>query len=94
VDKLERLGHILIEALSKARELGKISLDKRANQRRTILMKLPQKHSENVKRLSDAAKHDGFLDKASVNAALDRMIAAAEEIDKELEELLAQAKKR
>ena len=94
MDKLERLGHILIAALLKARELGKIPLDKHAKERRTIVMKLLQKHSENVKRLSDAAKHDGFLDKATVNAALDRMIAAAEEIDKELEELLAQAKKR
>ena len=57
-------------------------------------MKLLQKHSENVRKLADAAKHSGFLDEAKVNAALDRMIHAAEEIDKELEQLLAEAKKR
>ena len=94
MDKLERLGHILIVALLKARELGELPLDQDAKERRKILVKLLQKHSDNVKKLSDAAKHNGFLDNATVNAALDRMIAAAEEIDKELEELLAQAKKR
>lgn len=57
-------------------------------------MKLLQKHSEKVRKLADAAKHNGFLDEATVNAALDRMIHAAEGIDKELEALLAQAKKR
>jgi hypothetical protein len=56
-------------------------------------VKLLQKQSGNLKSLADAAKGDGFLDHAKVNAALDRMIRAAEEIDKELDDLLAQAKK-
>jgi hypothetical protein len=57
-------------------------------------MKPHQKHSKNLKGLADAAKNDGFLDQTAVNAALDRMIKAAEQIDKELDELLTQAKKR
>jgi hypothetical protein len=94
MDKLECLGHIVLAALSTARELGKIPLDDRAKERRAVLVKLLQKQSKNLKGLADAAKHDGFLDQTAVNKALDRMIQAAEEIDKELEELLAQAKKR
>lgn len=57
-------------------------------------MKLLRKHSADLTKLADAAKGNGLLDQATVNAALDRMIAAAEEIDKELETLLAQAKKK
>ena len=49
---------------------------------------------KNQKKLADAAEQNGFLNQATVNAALDRAIAAAEVIDKELEELLAQAKKK
>ena len=94
MDKLEQLGNIVMAALAKARELGKFPLENRANERRAILMKLLQKHSKNMKQLADAAEQDGFLNQATVNAALDRAIAAAEVIDKELEELLAQAKKR
>jgi cytochrome c556 len=93
MDKLEQLANIVAAALKKARELGEIRLDDRARERRTALMKLLQKHSKNMKKLADAAKHNGLLDQATVNAALDRAIAAAEVIDKELEELLAQAKK-
>ena len=94
MDKLEQLGNIVKAALLKARELRSVPLDQRAKERLAILMKLLQKHSADVTKLVDASKHNGLLDQASVSAALDRMIAAAEEIDKELETLLAQAKKK
>jgi hypothetical protein len=94
MDKLEYFGHILVAALAKARELGKLLLAETAKERRAILVKLLQKHSADAKHLAEATKHNGFLDEVKVTAALDRMIRAAEEIDNELEQLLAAAKKR
>ena len=94
MDKLEYLGNILLRALSKTRELGTLPLTEPVKKRRAILMKLLRKHSANVRELAEATKNDGFLDGAKVSAALDRMIHAAEEIDKELEQLLREAKKR
>lgn len=57
------------------------------------LMKVVKTNSQKVQALADAAGGNGRLNKATVEHALDRMIKAAEEINRELDELLAKVRK-
>ena len=95
MDKLELAGRLLLAALSKARELSKISLDSRPELRATAsaIMKTVKATRQRIEALNDAFKHNGKMDKASLDRALTRIIRAAEQINREVDDLLTKARK-
>ncbi|HVN29603.1 MAG TPA: hypothetical protein VMT64_13990 [Candidatus Binataceae bacterium] len=82
-------------ALSKARELSKISLADRPELRETAagIMKAVKATRQKIDALNEGAKRNGKLDKATMDRALNRILRAAEEINREVDELLAKARK-
>jgi hypothetical protein len=95
MDKLELIGRLLLAALSKARELSKISLDGRPELRAAalVIMKTVKATRQKIEALNDAAKRNGKLDKAAIDQALTRILKAAEEINREVDALLTKARK-
>ena len=95
MDKIELIGRLLVAALSKARELSKISLADRPELRKTAaeIMKAVKTTRQRIDALNEGAKRNGKLDKATMDRALDRILKAAEEINREVDQLLAKARK-
>jgi hypothetical protein len=95
MDKIERVVRLLMAALSKARELSKISLDDRPELRGTAaaIMKAVKATRQKIDALNEGAKRNGKLGQATMDRALDRILKAAEEINREVDELLAKARK-
>jgi hypothetical protein len=93
-DKLELIGRLVLEALSKARELSKITLDDKPDLRRRAseLMKAARDSSEKIEALTEGHGKNGKLDKATLERGLDRIIKAQQEINRELDDLLAKAR--
>ena len=92
MDKLQRIVHLIVECLSKARELNKLPLDKRSKARVADLVK---KTNENRKKLdSFVERHqtNGSIDPDELDRSLDLMLKAADDISRELDKLLAKAK--
>ena len=59
----------------------------------TSEMKRVKATRQKIEALNDAAERNGKLDKATLDAALSRILKAAEEIDREVDDLLAKARK-
>jgi len=93
MDKLEQIGHLLIAALLKARELNALELDAEAKQKIKELMKVSKENSRKIEALTKVTAHNGNLDKATVDSALDRILAAMKGVNEELDTLLAKARK-
>jgi hypothetical protein len=95
MDKLELAMRLLLGALSKARELSRISLDGRPELRATAaaIMKTAKTTRQKLEALNDASVRNGKLDKAALDQALTRILKAAEEINREVDALLAKARK-
>jgi len=95
MDKLELAIRLLRAALSKARELSKISLRDRPELRETAaaIMKTVKATGQKVEALSKAAQHNGNLDKHALDQALTKIVKAAEEINREVDQLLTKARK-
>jgi uncharacterized protein Yka (UPF0111/DUF47 family) len=81
--------------LSKARELSKIPLDNRPELLETAaaIVKTVKATGKKIEALQEAEKLNGKLDKASLDQALARIVKAAEEINHEVDQLLAKARK-
>jgi hypothetical protein len=94
MNKLERIIALMADSLLKARELSKIALDGRPELRATaaLIMKTVKATHRNLEALSDAAQQNGKLDKVALDQALDRILKSAEEINREVDELLAKAR--
>jgi hypothetical protein len=93
MDKLEQIGHLLITALVKARELNALELDAEAKQKIKELMKIAKANSRKLDSLTEVTAKNGKLDKATVDSALDRILAAMNTVNEELDTLLAKARK-
>ena len=94
-DKIALVGQLLLAALSKAQELSKISLEGRPELRRTVaaIVKAVKATRLKIEALNEAAERNGNLDKAALDRALTRIVKAAEAINREVDELLAKARK-
>ena len=93
MDKLEQIGHLLIAALAKARELNDLELGAKAKQKIKELMKITKENSRKIETLTNVTAGNGKLDKATVDSALDRILAAMKGVNEELDTLLAKARK-
>ena len=95
MDKLELAARLLVAALSKARELSKISLESRPELRATAsrIMKSVKATRQKIEALNEAAGRNGKMDRATMDRALSRILKAAEEINREVDALLTKARK-
>jgi molybdenum-dependent DNA-binding transcriptional regulator ModE len=93
VDKLDRIVHLLVEALSKARELTALKLDSESRRRASELMKRVTENQKTIQKLVRVSEGNGKgLDKAELDSVLDDLIKTFEDTNKKLDQLLAKAK--
>ncbi len=92
MDKLAQIGHLLLTALIKARELNTAALEPDLRQRVEELVKKTKGLTEKIDAVAEATAKNGKLDRATVDAALDRILAAMKSVNDELDELLAKAR--
>ena len=93
MDKLERIVHLLVEALSKARELATLQLDSESKKRASELMKRVTENQKTVQALIRTSEGNGKgLDKAELDSVLDDLIKTFEDTNKKLDQLIAKAK--
>ena len=92
MDKLERIGHLVLEALLKARELNTYPLDADSKRRLAELVKKTKENQQKLQTFVDVHGSNGKLDKETLDRSLDLMLKAAEDIGRELDKLLAKAR--
>jgi translation initiation factor 2B subunit (eIF-2B alpha/beta/delta family) len=93
MDKLERIVHLLVEALSKARELKALELDSESRRRASELMKRVTENQKSIQNLIRVSEGNGKgLDKAELDSVLDDLIKTFEDTNKKLDQLIAKAK--
>jgi hypothetical protein len=93
MDKLERIGHLVLEALAKARQLATLPLDADSRAKAADLMRNANESHKKMEALSQASESNGKgLDKATLDAALDDLIKTFEDVNRKLDDLLAKAK--
>jgi hypothetical protein len=94
-EKLELIIRLTADSLSKARELSKIALDGRPELRNTAaqIMKTVKATHRKIEALNEAAQQNGKLDEAALDQALDRILKAAQEINREVADLVAKARR-
>jgi len=78
--------------LSKARALNALALEPPSRAKLGELMKKTSENQQKLQTLADAVGANGKLDKETLDRSLDRMLKAADEINRELDELLAKAR--
>lgn len=93
MDKLERIGHLVVAALSKARELRTLTLDSESRAKVADPMKRVNESHKRIQTLSRAAEGNGKgLNKVVLGSALDDLIKTFTDANKKLDDLLAKAK--
>lgn len=93
MDKLERIGHLIIEARSKARFLGRFALKPQLRLKAADLMKRVNESHQKLQNLGRASQGNGKgLDQAKLESALDDLIRTFEDVNRKLDELIAEAK--
>jgi len=93
MDKLERFGHLVIEALAKARELQRFALRPESKARLVALMERAKKSRQTAEAVGRVSSTNGKgLDNATLNRTLDRLIETMEQVNRELDALLAKAR--
>ena len=93
MDKLEQIGHLLTEALTKARELSSLPLNSESRDRVAELVEHAKKSRDRLQALDRASKTNGKgLDKAVLDSALDDLIETFKDVNRKLDDLLAKAK--
>ena len=92
MDKLEQIGHLVIEALAKARELNTYPLDQESKQRLAELMKKTTENQRKLQAFVEVHDSNGKLDKETLDRSLGLMLKAADDINRELDKLLAKAR--
>jgi hypothetical protein len=75
------------------RELNELELNAAAKQKINELMKIAKDNSRKLDALTKVTAENGKLDKATVDSALDRILAAMKSVNEELDTLLAKARK-
>jgi hypothetical protein len=92
VDKLERIGHLVYQALLKTRELNSYPLDASSKQRLAELVKKTRENQRKLQTFVNVHGSNGKLDQETLDHSLDLMLKAADEISRELDKLLAKAR--
>jgi hypothetical protein len=93
MDKLERIGHLIVEARSKARFLARFALKPQLKAKAADLMKRVNESHQRLQTLSRASQGNGKgLDQAKLDSALDDLIKTFEDVNRKLDELIAEAK--
>ena len=93
MDKLERVGHLIIEARSTARFLARFALKPQLRAKAADLMKRVNESHQRLQTLSRASQGNGKgLDQAKLDNALDDLIKTFEDVNRKLDELIAEAK--
>jgi hypothetical protein len=92
VDKLEKIGHLVLESLLKARELNTYPLDENSKQRLAELVKRTRENQQKLQQFVDVHGSNGKLDQETLDRSLDLMLKAADDISRELDKLLAKAR--
>jgi fructose-1,6-bisphosphatase len=93
MDKLERIGHLIVEARSKARFLARFTLKPQLRAKAADLMKRVNESHQKLQTLSRASQGNGKgLDQAKLDSALDDLIKTFEDVNRKLDELIAEAK--
>lgn len=94
MDRFEKFLHLVIEATAKARKLSTFALDSESRAKAKRLMERVQKSRKTMEVLNRASASNGKgLDKATLDSALDRLIETMDGVNRELDALLAKAKK-
>ena len=93
MEKLQRILALTADSLAKARQPSKVSLDERPELRAVAaqIMKTVKATHQDLEALNEASQRNGKLDKAVLDSALDRILKAAQEINREVSDLLAKA---
>jgi hypothetical protein len=93
MDKLERIGHLIVEARSKARFLARFALKPQLRVKAAVLMKRVNESHRKLQTLSRASEGNGKgLDQTKLDNALDDLIKTFEDVNRKLDELIAEAK--
>jgi fructose-1,6-bisphosphatase len=93
MDKLERIGHLIVEARSKARFLARFALKPQLRAKAADLMKRVNESHQKLQTLSRASQGNGKgLDQKKLDSALDDLIKTFEDVNRKLDELIAEAK--
>ena len=93
MDKLERIGNLVVAALSKAKELRTLRLDSESRAKVADLMKRINESHKRIQALSRASEGYGKgLNKAVLDSALDDLIKTFEDANRKLDDLLTKAK--
>jgi hypothetical protein len=93
MDKLERIGHLIVEARSKARFLARFALKPQLREKAADLVKRVNTSHQKLQTLSRASEGNGKrLDQAKLDSALDDLIRTFEDVNRKLDELIAEAK--
>jgi propanediol dehydratase small subunit len=93
MDRREKLIHLVMEALEKARELQAFALDGESKAKAAGLMERVRKSHKTIEALNEVSAANGKgLDKATLDSALDRLIETMDGVNRELDTLLAKAK--
>lgn len=92
--KLELILGLIVDSLSEARELSSMGLDGRPELRSVAaqIMKTVKTTHQKIEVLNEASQRNGKLDKAVLDEALDRILKAAQEINREVDDLLVKAR--
>jgi hypothetical protein len=92
MDKLETIVHLIRAALLKARKLNQFTLPLDEKKRVASLMKKAANTRRKLEALAEASGTNGKLDKPTFERGLDRILKAMDEVNRELDELLAKAR--
>jgi pantoate kinase len=93
MDKLERIGHLVVAALLKAPQLRTLTLDSESRAKVADLMKRVNESLKRIQTLSRASEGNGKgLNKRALDSALDELIKTFVDANKKLDDLLAKAK--
>ena len=95
MDKRELIVRLMADSLSKAQALSKIALDGKPELRRAAaeIMKAVKASRQRIEALTEVAHQNGKLDKATIDRSLDRILKAAQKINREVDDLLAKARR-
>jgi hypothetical protein len=94
MDKLERIGHLIVEARSKARFLARFALKPQLRAKAADLMKRVNESHHKLQTLSRASQGNGKgLNQVRLENALDDLIKTFEDVNRKLDELIAEAKR-
>ncbi len=95
MDKREMIVRLMADSLSKAQALSRIGLEGKPELRRAAagIMKAVKASRQKIEALTGVVHQNGKLNKATIDRSLDRILRAARKINREVDDLLARARR-